>query len=152
MIDTRIFGTRRDLNPRVCSPVQGNVARVIWRISCYVACQLLVFGSLSSISQAQPETARIVGLGATDCARFSSDAKSNPLVRRDYMAWAQGFMSGILLGRPAGVDKGLDLNPATFGLIDQLHFLEDHCARNPSLDFSDAVAALYKWLRQERKT
>jgi hypothetical protein len=80
------------------------------------------------------------------------DVKSNPLVRRDYLAWAQGFMSGILLSRPAGVDEGLDLNPTTFNLVNQLHFLEDHCAKNTSLDFSDAVEALYKRLRQEGKT
>jgi hypothetical protein len=58
-------------------------------------------------------------------------------------------MSGVLLGRPPGTDVGLDLNPATFGLISQLRFLEDHCATNGSLDFSDAVEGLYKRLRQE---
>jgi len=61
-------------------------------------------------------------------------------------------MSGILLSRPAGVDEGLDLSPTTFDLVNQLHFLEDHCAKNTSLDFSDAVEALYKRLRQEGKT
>jgi hypothetical protein len=61
-------------------------------------------------------------------------------------------MSGIILSRPAGVDEGLDLNPETFGLVNQLHFLEDHCAKNASLDFSDAVEALYKRLRLEGKT
>jgi hypothetical protein len=44
------------------------------------------------------------------------------------------------------------LNPATFDLINQLHFLEDHCARNTSVDFADAVEALYKRLRKEGKT
>jgi hypothetical protein len=38
-------------------------------------------------------------------------------------------MSGILLSRPPGMDEGLDLNPATFGLNSQLDFLESHCAR-----------------------
>jgi hypothetical protein len=102
--------------------------------------------------RAEPPKARIVGLGATTCQQFNDDVKSNPLVRRDYLAWAQGFMSGILLGRPPGVDAGLDLNPASFDLINQLHFLEDHCARNTSVDFADAVEALYKRLRKEGKT
>ena len=61
-------------------------------------------------------------------------------------------MSGILSRRPPGVDEGLDLNPATFGLLNQLRFLEDLCAKNSSWDFSDAVAALYKRLREEGKT
>ena len=102
--------------------------------------------------RAQAQTAKIVGLGATSCQRFTDDVKANPAARRDYLAWAQGFMSGIISSRPPGVDEGLDLAPVTFDLIRQLHFLEDHCVRNSSLDFSDAVAALYKRLRQEGKT
>lgn len=102
--------------------------------------------------RAEAPKASIVGLGATTCEQFEYDVKANPAVRRDYLAWAQGFMSGILLSRPPGVDDGLDLAPAAFDLIKQLHFLEDHCARNISMDFSDAVAALYKRLRQEGKT
>ena len=102
--------------------------------------------------RAEALKANIVGLGAATCVQFNDDVKSNPLVRRDYLAWAQGFMSGILLSRPPGVDAGLDLNPATFGLISQLHFLEDYCVKNTSLDFSDGVEALYKRLRQEGKS
>ena len=103
-------------------------------------------------SGAEAPKARIVGLGATSCQHFNDDIKSNPALRRDYLAWAQGFMSGIILSRPPGVDQGLDLAPKTFDLISQLHFLEDHCARNTALDFSDAVEALYKRLRLEGKT
>ncbi|UGV28783.1 hypothetical protein E0H22_02585 [Rhodopseudomonas boonkerdii] len=102
--------------------------------------------------RAEPPKARIVGLGAATCRQFNDEVKTNPLVRRDYLAWAQGFMSGILLSRPPGVDEGLDLNPPSFGLIVQLRFMEDRCAMSPSLDFSDAVEALYKRLRQEGKT
>ncbi len=101
---------------------------------------------------AEPQKAGIVGLGAASCQQFKDDVRSNPMVRRDYLAWAQGFMSGILLGRPPGVDEGLDLNPPTFGLISQLRFLEDHCAWNASMNFADAVEALYKRLRKEGKT
>jgi hypothetical protein len=98
-------------------------------------------------------TARIVGLGAATCRQFTADAAADPQVRRDYLAWAQDFMSGIIiLSRPPGVDVGLDLNPPTFGLMDQLRFLEDHCARNDAVDFSTAVEALYKRLRLEGRT
>lgn len=57
-----------------------------------------------------------------------------------------------LIEQATGVDEGLDLNPVTFSLIGQLQFLEDHCSKNTSLDFSDAVEALFKRLRQEGKT
>jgi hypothetical protein len=97
-------------------------------------------------------TARIVGLGAATCRQFMADAAADPQVRKDYLAWAQGFMSGIILSGPPGVDVGLDLNPPTFGLMDQLRFLEDHCARNQTVDFSTAVEALYKRLRLESRT
>lgn len=97
-------------------------------------------------------TAQIVGLGAATCRQFAADAAADPQVRKDYLAWAQGFMSGIILSRPPGVDVGLDLNPPTFGLLAQLRFLEDHCARNRAIDFSAAVEALYKRLRLEGKT
>ena len=81
-----------------------------------------------------------------------TDAATDPQVRKDYLAWAQDFMSGIVLSRPPGVDAGLDLNPPTFGLMDQLRFLEDHCARNGAANFSTAVEALYKRLRLEGRT
>ena len=45
--------------------------------------------------RAEAPKAGIVGSGATTCQRFNDDVRSNPLVRRDYLAWAQGFMSGI---------------------------------------------------------
>jgi hypothetical protein len=108
----------------------------------------------TGVSELRAETpkANIVGLGAATCQQFNDDIKSNPPVRRDYLAWAQGFMSGILSSRPLGVDEGLDLNPPTFGLASQLRFLEDYCAKNASVNFSDAVEALYKRLRQEGKT
>jgi hypothetical protein len=102
--------------------------------------------------RAEAPKANIVGLGAATCQQFNDDVKSYPLIRRDYLAWAQGFMSGILLSRPPGVDQGLDLDPAPFGLVSQLQFLQDQCAKNASMNFSDAVEALYKRLRQEGKT
>lgn len=102
--------------------------------------------------RAQPLKATIVGLGAATCQQFNDDVRSNPLIRRDYLAWAQGFMSGILSSRPPGVDEGLDLAPPTFPLMRQLDFMTDFCTRNMALDFSDGVAALYKRLRLEGKT
>jgi hypothetical protein len=127
-------------------------ARRIFPVLALVPIALLVMGVLSQLWAGPQQTRIVVGLGATTCQQFNDEVKSNPVVRRDYLAWAQGFMSGILLGRPAGVDEGLDLNPATFSLVDQLHFLEDHCAQHTSADFADAVEALYKRLRKEGKT
>ena len=103
-------------------------------------------------ARSEAQTRKIVGMGATTCQRFNADVATHLASRRDYLAWAQGYMSGILLGRPAGVDDGLDLDPTTFSLLNQLKFLEDYCAGNASMDFGDAVEALYKRLRKEGKT
>jgi hypothetical protein len=113
---------------------------------------LLVLIAADGTTRAEAQTRRIVGLGATTCQRFNADIGASTSGRREYLAWAQGYMSGILLSRPAGVDDGLDLNPASFNLLEQLKFLEDYCAGNVSMDFADAVEALYKRLRREDKT
>lgn len=100
-----------------------------------------------TVVAAQPATAKIVGVGATSCVKFIANINENPSTQRDYLAWAQGFMSATLLSRPTGVDVGLDLNPPNFGLIKQLEFLRQHCLTNRSHHFSDAVVELYKLLR-----
>jgi hypothetical protein len=141
--------------PKVCSAEHlARRRRIVgWSFSVFtlLPVALIAAGGWGQL-WAEPRKARIVGLGAATCQQFKDDVRSNPMVRRHYLAWAQGFMSGILLGRPPGVDEGLDLNPAAFGLISQLDFLERHCAGNTSADFGDAVEALYKRLRREGKT
>src|SRR5260370_29705194 len=113
---------------------------------------VLIAGDGRREVRAEPQAARIVALGASTCRQFNEDIRLNPSVQRDYLAWGQGYMSGILVGRPPGVDQGLDLNPPTFDMINQLHFLRDYCAENTSANFADAVEALYKRLRREGKT
>lgn len=113
-----------------------------------LACCIVPLSALPS----ELPTAKIVGLGATTCSRFTTDAIENPAVQRDYLAWAQGFMSGILINRPAGVDDGLDPIPPTFPLLRQLDFLRNYCGQRPTEGFSDAVTTLYKRLRKEGAT
>jgi len=100
-----------------------------------------------TIAASQSSTAKIVGIGATTCTDFLDNIDKTPATQPDYLAWAQGFMSAVLLSRPAGVDEKLDLKPTEFGLLKQLEFLCHWCAINRSRDFSDAVLALYKNLR-----
>lgn len=93
------------------------------------------------------QTAKIVGIGASGCARFNEEIVSTPSAERDYLAWAQGFMSGALVRAPPGVDEGLDLTPPSFPLQSQADFLRAFCARRPGEDYMDAVRALYHRLR-----
>ena len=132
-----------------CIPKQGPLRILLVLMASSI---VLIAGDGRREIRAEPSIARIVGLGATTCLQFSEDIRLNPAVQRDYLAWGQGFMSGILMGRPPGVDEGLDLNPPTYDMTNQLHFLRDYCEENRSANFADAVKALYKRLRREGKT
>ena len=133
-------------------------AQLLWRkLALGIRTPLMALVSLTlwfqSIPQlsAQPSVGNIVGLGAVDCFQFLKDVKENPTrAQREYLAWSQGFMSGVLLGRPPGIDEGLNLNPSTFGLLKQLEFLREYCTQQPFQDFAQAAKALYKRLREER--
>ena len=91
---------------------------------------------------------KIVGIGATSCARFTSEITANADTEKTYLAWMQGYMSGITVGRPAGVDEGIDLTPYTFPLVAQAEFLREFCAKQPKSDFADGVEQLYVRLRR----
>ena len=99
---------------------------------------------------AQAPATKIVGIGASTCARFIHDIGEAPERERDYLAWAQGFMSGALIRAPEGIDEGLDLAPASMPLSAQANFLRAFCRKSPSLDYMDAVHTLYRHLRTQQ--
>jgi len=139
--------TSATLNRRLCNKVAPLQWRTRWVVIVLV---WIAYFAPSVASPADAQTAKIVGIGAATCPQFEADISHNPPVQRDYLAWAQGFLSGVLLSRPVGVDQGLDLNPSSFGLMKQLDFLRNHCAGHRADDFSEAVLALYKDLRLQK--
>jgi hypothetical protein len=96
---------------------------------------------------AQAQTAKIVGIGASSCAHFNEEIARSPSTQRDYFAWAQGFMSGVLLRAPLGQDETLDLTPPSFPLQKQAAFLREFCSKLPNQSYADAVLELYLRLR-----
>src|SRR5215203_3065229 len=100
---------------------------------------------ISGVASAQ--TASVVGLGASTCRQFNEEVRQKPQLERDYFAWAQGFMSGILIRMPPGIDEGLNLAPKHFPLVSQVDFLRRFCEEGSAKDYSDAVIALYRALR-----
>jgi hypothetical protein len=90
---------------------------------------------------------KIVGIGASNCTKFLEEASVDPHTGGEYMAWTQGYMSGLLVRAPEGKDEGVDLAPASFPLRKQAQFLRVYCEANPRQDFTDAVERLYKTLR-----
>ena len=76
---------------------------MIWYIFILIFC--------ASCTAASAQMVKIVGIGAASCAHFNEEIARDPRSERDYFAWAQGFMSGVLAQAPLGVDEGLDLDP-----------------------------------------
>lgn len=90
---------------------------------------------------------KIVGIGAQNCNVFIKDINLNAQMIRDYVAWAQGFMSGALMRAPEGKDVGLDLLPERLNLEAQVEFLKKYCRDHEDRAFSDAVIDLYRVLQ-----
>lgn len=107
-------------------------------------------GTLGVPAHAGAPTAKIVGIGAVPCDFFTQEITSDPARLRDYVAWAQGFMSGALIRAPEGEDLSIDLLPPTFPLQRQAAFLKDFCANRGDRAFTDAVIELYRTLRDPR--
>lgn len=108
-----------------------------------VAAVALLVGPTLAAAQA----VKIVGIGAAPCTTFLQQASADPRTGREYMAWAQGYLSGLLMRAPEGKDENLDLLPPSFPLRKQAEFLRVYCETNRGADFSDAVENLYKTLR-----
>lgn len=99
------------------------------------------------VGQAEAQSVKIVGIGASSCQFFLRESNGKPEVERNFFAWAQGYMSGLLLRAPARRDEDLDLEPDAYPLLKQAEFLRGFCTRNPDADFSDGVNDLYRMLR-----
>ncbi|MBN8958735.1 MAG: hypothetical protein J0H17_19540 [Rhizobiales bacterium] len=108
---------------------------------------LCLLPSLMIPASAQ-DPVKIIGIGATTCRQFVHDATTTPATQRQYLAWLQGYLSGIVIGRPAGVDEGIDLIPEDFPLSAQLKFVRDYCLSVPSASFADAIEALFREFRR----
>jgi hypothetical protein len=115
------------------------------RRNILICCTLWLAASAPGTSYAQG--VKIVGLGSSSCAQFLTDIKDDVPAEREYFAWVQGYMSGVLLRAPAGKDEDLDLMPKNFPLVKQAAFLRNFCTNYTGADFTEAVNELYKTLR-----
>jgi hypothetical protein len=90
---------------------------------------------------------KIVGIGSSSCEMYADDVAGNVEQEKNYFAWAQGYVSGLLIRAPEGKDERLDLMPTMFSLNQQAKFLRKFCSDHTELDFIDAVNSLYLTLR-----
>lgn len=126
-------------NDQIAVRVDGAALRLMLISVC------LLIALSQAEAQAVPE--KIVGIGAASCQEFVQESASDPKSERNYLAWMQGYMSGIVIGRPPKTNEGIDLNPKEFTLKAQLTFLRNYCLSAPSAPFAEAVEALFKSLR-----
>ena len=111
---------------------------------------VVAVGLLSSSALAQAPFVRIVGPGAARCSRFSEDIARDPRQEREYFAWAQGVMSGLLLRAPTPAEADLDLLPPSFGVEAQMDFLQANCRHDADQGFADATVALFRELKRRK--
>lgn len=110
----------------------------------------VAIGLISSSALGQAPFVRIVGPGAARCSRFSADVARDPRQEREYFAWAQGVMSGLLLRAPTPTEADLDLLPPGFGVEAQMDFLQANCKQYPDQGFTDATVALFRELKRRK--
>lgn len=102
--------------------------------------------SLSFASGARAaEPIEIVGLGASSCSQYLQEIDGNLSIEREYISWALGYMSGLLVRAPVG--EIVQLRNPNLPLLKQAGFLRAYCAAHPDVSFSEAVQELYKTLR-----
>lgn len=128
--------------------VSRSVRRVMLAAALLLASPCCVWIAAPPAPASAQKAVKIVGIGATICAQFASEAAQTPASQHTYFAWLQGYLSGIVIARREGIDEGIDLNPADFPLAAQLHFVRDYCLAAPSASFPDAAEALFKELRR----
>lgn len=106
----------------------------------------LALATWVSTSIAMAQTVAIVGTGTASCLQFTTAIADKPIDEREYFAWGQGYMSGILLAAPAGVDDGLSLAPESFPIPAQIAFIRAFCGQFPTATYSDGIETLYRAL------
>ncbi|UZF90934.1 hypothetical protein [Bosea sp. NBC_00550] len=107
---------------------------------------LVASAYLAGVSGAQAQLVAVVGTGTAKCSQFNDSIVVRVEEEREYFAWAQGYMSGVLIGAPPNVDDNLLLIPEGFPIAAQMNFMRSFCKNRPSSSYSDGVEALYRAL------
>lgn len=123
-------GVLRSMN-RTPSPIQSSPAQPSRRrcLAATIAMSLMVLPSLAS-------TQTVSGIGTRRCEAFNRALEKNSEAAIDaYLAWAQGYLSGVNthaeLARDIQIDHG--------GL---LHWLSNYCQSSPNVLYVEALAQI----------
>lgn len=114
--------------------------------SSAAAIALATISAALSPSVANSQMVAVVGSGTAKCGKYLMEISAKPEAEREYFSWAQGYMSGILLSAPPGVDDSLQLITEQMPVASQINFMRAFCSQKPDTSYSDGVEALYRAL------
>jgi hypothetical protein len=88
---------------------------------------------------ASAQVGAVAGAGSRTCSQMVADIAELPNVRRSYVSWMQGYLSGRNEAREAEHLELIDL--ADYET--QWLWLTDWCAAHPTSSFAQGVSALF---------
>ncbi len=88
---------------------------------------------------AHAQVTAVTGAGSRSCAQMQTDIADLPNVRRAYVSWMQGYLSGRNAAREVDGLALVDLSDYEV----QWDWIVDWCSANPERPFVDAAGALF---------
>jgi len=108
---------------------------------------LIILVALSATqTRADDNNARAgMGSGMNTCGGFAQMYAQNTVVEEIYFQWAQGYMTGLNVGKVVntGVIRDLNSEPTN----DQMATIRQYCNTHPLATYSDAVVDLFSHLK-----
>ena len=98
---------------------------------------LAVLGSTATV--AQETVTAVAGAGSRTCAQMETDIADLPNVRRAYVSWMQGYLSGRNAAREAAQLELVDI--ADYEA--QWEWIVAWCDERPERGFVEAVGAMF---------
>lgn len=95
---------------------------------------------VSDASAEQIKTSREAGVGAIACSQFTADIARDPNMEKDYLSWAQGFMSSFNLLMLSEGSMSRDLSGTS--VDEQRSYIKQYCGTHPGEEYSVAVMKL----------
>ena len=108
-------------------------------LRCVIVVSMLVFGATAS----EVADYFAMGIGTKTCGEFAKDYAASPTRSEDiYFAWAQGFMTGLNLGKSDPTYSNMGAKTVE----SQEYAIRQYCDQHPLADFMSAIVDLYKTL------
>ena len=102
------------------------------------------------ISSAHAEPAYYAGMGVLPCSTVNVVLRSSPDLAKEFLDWAQGFLSGMNEVLKSHNIPVTDAMPTGFGSDVQRAYLIGLCREDPQLVFAFAVRRLWDELRKRQ--